>query len=36
MTSYPNGLGPDETLVVPDEFLVVLDMDEGKQFFLIY
>lgn len=27
--SYPANLGPDETFLIPDKFLIVLDMDEG-------
>jgi len=34
-SSYPNGLGPDETFVVPDSFLVILDMDEGTLSFVV-
>jgi len=33
--TYPTGLGTDETLVVPDEFLLVLDMDEGTLAFVV-
>lgn len=33
--NYPTGLGTDETLVVPDEFLMVLDMDEGTLSFVV-
>jgi len=33
--TYPTGLGTDETLVVPDDFLAVLDMDEGTLSFVV-
>ncbi|XP_044595926.1 uncharacterized protein LOC123272952 isoform X2 [Cotesia glomerata] len=32
---YPSLLKPDETFVVPDKFLVVLDMDEGTLAFVV-
>ena len=35
VTNYPNNLGAEDTLVIPDEFLVVLDMDEGTLAFVI-
>ena len=35
VTNYPNNLGAEDTLVIPDEFLVVLDMDEGSLAFVI-
>lgn len=35
VTTYPAGLSSEETLVVPDEFLVVLDMDEGTLSFVV-
>lgn len=34
-TTYPANLGPDETFIVPDSFLVVLDMDEGTLSFVV-
>lgn len=33
--SYPAHLGPDETFLVPDKFLLVLDMDEGTMSFVV-
>uniref|UniRef100_A0A1B6CWC1 B30.2/SPRY domain-containing protein n=2 Tax=Clastoptera arizonana TaxID=38151 RepID=A0A1B6CWC1_9HEMI len=33
--TYPALLKPDETFVVPDKFLVVLDMDEGTLSFVV-
>ncbi|XP_044014625.1 uncharacterized protein LOC122856807 isoform X4 [Aphidius gifuensis] len=33
--TYPALLKPDETFVVPDKFLVVLDMDEGTLAFVV-
>lgn len=33
--SYPNNLRPDETFLVPDKFLLVLDMDEGTMSFIV-
>ncbi|XP_053499502.1 SPRY domain-containing SOCS box protein 1 [Ictalurus furcatus] len=33
--TYPAFLEPDETFVVPDSFLVVLDMDEGTLSFIV-
>lgn len=35
VSTYPAGLSSEETLVVPDEFLVVLDMDEGTLSFVV-
>ncbi|XP_019758926.1 protein gustavus isoform X2 [Dendroctonus ponderosae] len=32
---YPASLKPDETFIVPDKFLVVLDMDEGTLSFVV-
>ncbi|KAG9511369.1 SPRY domain-containing SOCS box protein 1, partial [Fragariocoptes setiger] len=32
--TYPSHLNPDETFVVPDKFLMVLDMDEGTLSFI--
>ncbi|XP_048523012.1 protein gustavus-like [Dendroctonus ponderosae] len=32
---YPAWLNPDETFMVPDKFLVVLDMDEGTLSFVV-
>jgi len=34
-TSYPANLASDETFIVPDSFLVVLDMDEGTLSFVV-
>lgn len=34
-TTYPSNLGPDENFIVPDNFLVVLDMDEGTLSFVV-
>ena len=34
-TTYPSNLGPDENFIVPDSFLVVLDMDEGTLSFVV-
>ncbi|KAI1301772.1 Protein gustavus [Halotydeus destructor] len=33
--TYPANLGSDETFIVPDSFLVVLDMDEGNLSFVV-
>lgn len=33
--TYPALLKPDETFIVPDKFLVVLDMDEGTLSFVV-
>ncbi len=33
--TYPAFLEPDETFIVPDSFLVVLDMDEGTLSFIV-
>lgn len=33
--TYPNQLSQDETFVVPDKFLIVLDMDEGTLSFVV-
>ncbi|XP_044738787.1 protein gustavus isoform X1 [Chrysoperla carnea] len=33
--TYPTLLKPDETFIVPDKFLVVLDMDEGTLSFVV-
>jgi len=33
--TYPATLTPDETFVVPDKFLIVLDMDEGTLAFVV-
>lgn len=33
--TYPAVLKPDETFLVPDKFLVVLDMDEGTLSFVV-
>uniref|UniRef100_A0A8D8QF95 Protein gustavus n=2 Tax=Cacopsylla melanoneura TaxID=428564 RepID=A0A8D8QF95_9HEMI len=33
--TYPTLLKPDETFVVPDKFLVILDMDEGTLSFVV-
>ncbi|XP_064610362.1 SPRY domain-containing SOCS box protein 1-like [Liolophura sinensis] len=34
-STYPRILNPDENFVVPDSFLVVLDMDEGTMSFVV-
>jgi len=34
-TTYPTMLGTDENFVVPDSFLVVLDMDDGTMSFVV-
>lgn len=34
-TTYPASLTSDETFVVPDKFLIVLDMDEGTLSFVV-
>ncbi|XP_018332776.1 protein gustavus isoform X2 [Agrilus planipennis] len=33
--TYPSLLKPDETFIVPDKFLVILDMDEGTLSFMV-
>lgn len=33
--TYPTLLKPDQTFIVPDKFLVVLDMDEGTLSFVV-
>ena len=33
--TYPANLAPDETFIVPDSFLVVLDMDDGTLSFVV-
>lgn len=33
--TYPSHLGPDDNFVVPDAFLVVLDMDEGTLSYVV-
>uniref|UniRef100_A0A8C4WL74 SplA/ryanodine receptor domain and SOCS box containing 1 n=1 Tax=Gopherus evgoodei TaxID=1825980 RepID=A0A8C4WL74_9SAUR len=33
--TYPAFLEPDETFIVPDSFLVVLDMDDGTLSFIV-
>jgi len=33
--TYPRTLAPDETFVVPDKFLIVLDMDEGTLSYVV-
>ncbi|RWS30750.1 protein gustavus-like protein [Leptotrombidium deliense] len=34
-TTYPANLAADETFIVPDTFLVILDMDEGTLAFMV-